>query len=79
MITLDELKKGSASHKVKLLTGGAFEISPVTNSTTDLDRFQTVAQQAIELAGSEGRHCLPHPVNRHSLDGYDTVVIGEEN
>jgi hypothetical protein len=79
MSTLDEIKKGSPSHQVRIMAGGAFQISPISDSPEDLERFQSIAETAIALAAAEGRYCLPHPINRHSLDGYDTIVIGEDN
>jgi len=71
-----ELRKGSQSHKVQILSDRAFRIVPTDDSRDSLQTFQNVAQEAIENETPD-YEVKPHAQHRIGLPGpiFDFVSI----
>lgn len=79
MTHLEFLCKGSAFHKVKVLSANSRMIERAGDSETDWLAFQQVVADAIENQ-SEGYEVLhKHTTSMRSGEMYDSAVISWEN
>ncbi|MCK1343107.1 MULTISPECIES: hypothetical protein [unclassified Bradyrhizobium] len=75
----DELRKGSKSHRVRVISERAFRIEPIDDTRDALRNFQDIAEDAIANEDSEYQ-VKPHPQHRIDLPNwkgpvYDMVAI----